>query len=180
MSGEFIAFPFTLRTDDSVVGAALITSTRETTHGLLRFGEDGLRVQWRSSRATQHVGDEIRTDREIDPVQEVNVAPSALAGAAVRWLWNRWPPGRYLVLTGADFRAFEGLAGISGLRLDHPAQLVVPIRRAQTLPAREFAVEIELALADRAIRRAEGLERHRVEGGPEPTVRPSTTPPALD
>jgi hypothetical protein len=179
MSGEYIAFPFTLRSDDSVVGSALITNTEETTHGLLRYGEDGLRVQWRSSRATQHMGDEIRTDREIDPVQEVHVAPSALAGAAVRWLWNRWPPGLYLVLTGADFRAFEGLAGVSGLKLDHPAQLVVPIRRGQRLPAREFAVEIELALADRAIRRAEGLGRDRVEGGEEPTGRP-TPPPPLD
>jgi hypothetical protein len=156
VSGEHIAFPFTLRRHSDVVGMELITSTRETTHGLLRFGDDGLRVQWRLSRATEHVGDEIRTDREIDPVQEVHVPPSALAGAAVRWLWNRWPPGRYLVITAADFRAFEEVAGLAGLKLDHPAQLVLPIRRGQNLPAREFAVEIELALADRAIRRAEG------------------------
>jgi hypothetical protein len=115
VTAEHIAFPFTLRRRNDVVGMELITSTRETTHGLLRFGEDGLRVQWRLSRATKHVGDAIRTDREIDPVQEAHVPASALAGAAVRWLWNRWPPGRYLVITAADFRAFEGVAGLAGL-----------------------------------------------------------------
>lgn len=42
------------------------------------------------------------------------------------------------MLTGADLRAFVEIAGEGGLRLDHPAELVLRVRRSDSLAAREF------------------------------------------
>jgi hypothetical protein len=152
------ALPFSLTRSDSVVGDEIV-STTERVHGLLRLDGERLFIQWRLSRATQHMGMQIRTDRELEPVREVEVPLSALAGAAVRWIWWRWPPGRYLVLTGADLRSFEEIAGQEGLRLDHPAELVLQIRHTDHLAAREFAGEVDLAIAERALRAAEESPR---------------------
>lgn len=157
------ALPFTLRRTDSVVGGEEIVSTTERVHGLLRLAGERLVIQWRVSRAVQRMGNEIRTDREFKSVREVVVPLSSLAGAEVRWLWTRWPPGRYLVLTGADLRAFEEVAGEGGLELSHPAELVLGVRLTDHLPAREFAGELALAIADRELRAAE--RAHEVGGG---------------
>jgi hypothetical protein len=173
------ALPFTLRRSSDVVGSMEIATTRETVHGLLRFSGEGLAVQWRRSFSTDRIGNEIRTDREIEEVRELFLPIRGLAGAAVRWIWRRWPPGRYLVITAADLRAFEGLAGLSGLQLDHPAELVLRIDRGQSLQAREFAGEIELALAERALREADSThEVAEAKGSPRltnPGVQPQAT-----
>jgi hypothetical protein len=155
------ALPFTFRrSSDAIAKHGMeIVSTAETVHGLLLFGGSGLTVQWRRMRSREVVGSEIRTDREIDAVREAHVPLHSLAGATVRWLWWRWPPGRYLVLTAADLRAFEEVAGAAGLQLDHPAELALPVGRGELQAAREFAGEIELMAADRAIREAEGQGR---------------------
>ena len=150
-----IAFPFTIKRSDDVYGAKEISSTKETVHGLLRFDGARLIIQWRTSRAIERYGKEIRTDREVEPVREVSMPVSAIAGAQVRWSWLRWPPGHYLELTGADLVAFEGLAGKEGLVLKHPAQLAIKVPRAAIFAAQEFAGELNLALADRALRAAE-------------------------
>lgn len=152
---QHAALPFTLRRTDSVVGGEEIVSTTERVHGLLLLAGERLVIQWRVSRAVQRMGNEIRTDREFKSVREVVVPLSSLAGAEVRWLWTRWPPGRCLVLTGADLRAFEEMAGEGGLELAHPAELVLGVRLADHLPAREFAGELALAIAERALRAAE-------------------------
>ncbi|HET9440907.1 MAG TPA: hypothetical protein VFO52_12085 [Longimicrobiales bacterium] len=152
------ALPFTIRRGSDIVSSREITSTHETVHGLLRLDEDRIVIQWRTSRAIDRVGSEIRTDKELDAVREVSLPLSALANAEVRWSWLRWPPGRYLVLTGADLRAFEALAGAGALELRHPAELVVRMRREAKLPALEFASEVRLALADRALKAAEDLQ----------------------
>lgn len=152
------ALPFTIRRGTDVVGMTEITSTHETVHGLLRFSGDALVLQWRTQRSTDRVGiQKISTDREIEPVREVEVPLAAVASARVRWLWRRWPPGYHLVVTGADLRAFEEAAGATGLQLDHPAELVLRIARGQRLSAREFAGEVELAVAERALRAAESV-----------------------
>jgi hypothetical protein len=88
------AIPFLLHRRHDVVGVA-ITTTRETIHGLLRLDGDQLHVQWRIARSTDHVGMTIRSDKEIEPVREVVIPLSAIAGAAVKWRW-RWPPGPHL------------------------------------------------------------------------------------
>jgi hypothetical protein len=149
------ALPFVLHRSHDAVGMLEITSTHETVHGLLRLEGDRLHVQWRVARSTDHVGKEIRTDREVEPVREVVLPLSALAGAAVRWRW-RWPPGPYLVLTAADLRVFEEVAGAAGLNLDHPAELALRLRRADRELGTEFAGDLELALAERALAAAEG------------------------
>jgi hypothetical protein len=148
------ALPFTLRRSRSIVGEEIV-STTERVHGLLRLTGDHLVIQWRVSRSVQTVGEEIRTDQELLPVREIVVPLAALAGAEVRWLWLRWPPGRYLVLTGADLRAFEEVAGAHGLQLAHPAELVLRVRLSDHMSAREFASELELAVAERVLQAAE-------------------------
>lgn len=152
------AVPFILHRSHDVVGALAITSTKETVHGLLRLDGDRLVVQWRIARSTDHVGMEIRTDRQVDPVREVVVPLSAVAGAAVRWRWS-WPPGAYLVLTAADLRAFEAVAGAAGLSLDHPAELALRLRGADRVLGAEFAAELELAIAGRELEGAEESPR---------------------
>lgn len=149
------ALPFTLRRGKDVIAGKEITSTRETVDGLLRLDGERVLIQWRTSRAIDRVGSEIRSDRELEPVRELSLPLSALAGAEIRWSWLRWPPGRYLVLTGADLHAFEELAGTEGLQLKHPAQFEIRIGNDSRFGALEFASELTLALADRALRAAE-------------------------
>lgn len=148
------ALPFILKRSHDVIGVS-ITSTHETVHGLLRLDGDRVHVQWRVARETDHVGWQIRTDHEVEPVREAVIPLGAIAGAAVRWSW-RWPPGPCIVLTAADLRAFEEVAGAAGLSLDHPAELTLRLRRADRALGNEFAGELELALAGRALAAAEG------------------------
>jgi hypothetical protein len=156
------ALPFVLhRSHDAIglhdsVGIREITSTHETVHGLLRLEGDRVYVQWRVARSTDRVGKEIRTDREVEPVREVTLPLSAIAGAGVQWRWWKWPPGPYLVLTAADLRAFEEVAGAAGLNLDHPAELALRLRRADREIGTAFASDLELAVAERALAAAEG------------------------
>jgi hypothetical protein len=148
------ALPFTLRRSKDVIAGKEITSTRETVHGLLRLDGERVLIQWRTSRAIDRVGSEIRSDSELEPVRELSLPLSALAGAEVRWSWLPWPR-LHLVLTGADLRAFEDLAGGEGLQLKHPAQFEIRVAHDSRMAALEFASELRLALADRALRLAE-------------------------
>lgn len=162
------ALAFTFKRGDDVVNLTEIRSTSEVVHGLLRLDGEKLVIQWRTSRSTDRVGvTTIRTEHEVEPVRELELPLSAIAGAEVRRLWWRWPPGLHLVLTAADLRAFEEVAGENGLKLKHPAELAIRIRRSTRMAAQQFASEIELALADRALRLAEGSSADpgsRVEG----------------
>jgi hypothetical protein len=139
------AIPFLLQRRHDVVGLA-ITTTRETVHGLLRLDGDRLHVQWRVARSTDYVGMTIRSDKQVEPVREVVIPLSAIAGATVKWNW-RWPPGPRLVLTAADLRAFEEVAGAAGLSLDHRRARAAACRSDRAL-AVEFAGELELAIAE--------------------------------
>jgi hypothetical protein len=152
------ALPFLLtRSHDEIAGRE-ITSTREKVHGLLRLDGEQLLIQWRVARSTDRVGARvIRTDRELEPVREVVLPLRSIAGAAVRWRWWDWPPGPRLLLVAADLRAFEEIAGATGLRLDHPAELSLRLRHSDRFAAREFAGELAMALADHAMRDAEAL-----------------------
>ncbi|HEY4216443.1 MAG TPA: hypothetical protein VGM67_04865 [Gemmatimonadaceae bacterium] len=78
----------------------------------------------------------------------------------------RWPPVGYLVLTAADLLAFEDLAGSEGLQLKHPAQFEIRIGRESRAAALEFASELDLALADRALRAAD--EEQSLNGPKQP------------
>lgn len=146
------AVPFHLfRKTDSVSGTS-VTSTTEIVHGLLRLEADRLVVQWRLARQTQHVGTmSVHTDEELEAVRELVIPLSGVAGAELRRRW--WLPWNapLLVLRAADLRAFEEIAGENGLRLSHPAELVLGLRRPDTLVAEEFAAELSLAVAERAL-----------------------------
>jgi hypothetical protein len=153
------ALPFVIHREHGVISGREITSTRDDIHGLLRLDGERLVVQWSASRETSRVGREIRTDRELGPVREVVVPLDAVAGAQLRWTWRRWPPRQVLVITAADLRAFQSLAGEPdgpGLVLEHPAELTLELRGRDRAAAREFVAELELALADHALRLAEG------------------------
>jgi hypothetical protein len=145
---RFAALPFTLRRSEDEVGVTEITSTVETVHGLLRLDGEHLVVQWRMARKTERVGTGIRTDRELGEVREVTVPLEVVASAVVRRRWWDALTGPRLVLTAADLRAFEGLAGPHGLASDHPARLVLRLRRRDRLVADEFAAEMALAIAE--------------------------------
>jgi hypothetical protein len=145
------ALPFFLRRSHDVYGGLEFTTTTERIHGLLRLDGERLIVQWRIARETERYGPEIRTDHEVEPVREVILPLSALSGVAVREHRWRWPWGPQLVLTASDLRAFEDIAGAAGLRLAHPATLVLRIQRSERLAAQEFAADVNLAVADQAL-----------------------------
>jgi hypothetical protein len=157
--------PFSFRRATEAYSGASVTTTHEMVHGLLRLHDHQLTIQWRLARKTERVGWGIQTDREVDPVQEVTVPVSCMAGAAVRgsgWSWLRRP---HLVLTASDLTVLQPLTGSEGLRLDHPAELTVDLRRSDRLAAEEFCAELALAIASR--------DEHRVPPRGERAKRPN-------
>jgi hypothetical protein len=142
-----VALPFLLKRSSEVFTASSMSTTRETVHGLLRLEEDRLTIQWRVGRRTDHLGTGMHTDEEVEPVREITVPLSRISGSSLqRRILGRLVAPR-LVLLGADLAAFEGLAGAEGLGLQHPAELVLTLRRSDRLPAEEFTAELALALA---------------------------------
>lgn len=147
-----VALPFTLRRGHDAFTASTVTTTVETVHGLLVLEGDRLVVQWRRSVKTDHMGAAaIHSDEEVGAVRERVVPLAGVAGAEVRR--HRWAPwtAPVLVLRAADLAAFDEIAGAEGLRLDHPAELILGLRRRDVLLAEEFSAELTLALAGRAL-----------------------------
>ncbi len=128
-----------------------MTTTRETVHGLLRLENNQLTIQWRLGRKTEHIGSEMRTDKEVEAVETIVVPISEVSGSVVRRRWWDFMSGGHLVLTATDFRAFEALAGKDGLSLDHPAVLSLGLQRSNRLVAEEFSAELALAVAEYAV-----------------------------
>ncbi|MBT8397847.1 MAG: hypothetical protein KJN92_12825 [Gemmatimonadetes bacterium] len=142
------ALPFNLRRSSDVLGAAEMTTTTEKVHGLLRLEGDRLIIQWRLTRKIETLGSEIRTDEEMEPVQEVVLPLRVVAGAKIRRPWWLFGRGLRLALTAADLQAFDAVAGEGGLKLSHPAELVLRLRRQDALAAEEFTAELALAKAE--------------------------------
>ncbi len=143
------AVPFTLkRSTDMWTSGGEYESTTQTAHGLVRLESDRLVLQWRVAVQTQLLdGAGYETREEIEPVQEMVIPLASVAGAIVprrRW-WHLTGPR--LVLTASDLLAFERIAGEQGLKLKHPAKLVLRVKRADRLIANEFAAELALTLA---------------------------------
>lgn len=162
------AVPFRLKRGQDRFTATTVTSVEEVVHGLLRLDGDRVVVQWRLTRRTDRVGTmDMRSDEEREAVREVVVPLEGVAAAAVRP--RRWAPwaGPELVLRAADLRAFEEVAGEGGLKLDHPAELVLGLRRADLLAAEEFCAEVVLALAERAL---ESASDERLPGTGRPAL----------
>lgn len=151
------AVPFHLRRSSDAFSATTVTSTTETVHGLLRLEGDRVVIQWRLARRTEHMGGaSYRTEEEMESVRERVLPLSAVSAAVVRREWWRLWPGPKLVLRAADLRAFEEIAGEEGLRLAHPAELELRLRRSDVLAAEEFSAELALALAERTLPPGEG------------------------
>jgi len=146
------ALPFKLKRSKDIFSGSGMTSTTETIHGLLRLADGVLTVQWRLARKTDYVGGEIRTDEEFEAVREVHVPLHAVAGVNIRNRWWEWPLGPRLEVVASDLGAFEEVVGEAGLKMAHPAQLVLRIARRDRLVAEEFAAEVALALAERALK----------------------------
>jgi len=149
------ALPFHLSRSSQVIAAQEYRQITERIDGLLRLEGDRLVVQWRAARQTQRYGAVTRADQELDPVREISLALGAIAGAEVRAGFGSWFSRPRIVLTASDLWAFDEVAGATGLRLDHPATLVFAIRRGDRLLAREFTADLNLAVAERAVRSAE-------------------------
>ncbi len=159
------AVPFVVERSSAVWRSDEITSKTELAHGLLLLDDDRLVVQWRLAVKTETYGSaEISSDEEVAAVQEVVIPLGRVADAAVRRRWWEAFSGGHLVLTGADLRAFESLAGGEGLRLGHPAKLELKIRREDLLAARELVADLSLALAQLP---------HGPEEGPKALRRPT-------
>lgn len=163
------ALPFVLHRDHSAVSGFEVTSIREQLHGLLRLDGDRLVIQWRTAREITRTGREVRTDRELAPIREVAIPLSGLAGAHVRRAWRRWWLREVLVLTAADLRAFDALTGeadVPGLVLEHPAEIVVELRRSDQQLAREFVGELRLAISEHMLSAFEEAPDERLPSGP--------------
>ncbi len=174
---RFAAVPFILRRSKNSYGADSMTTTKETVHGLLRLEEDELTVQWRTARKTLDLGGEAHsTSEEFEAVREVTIPISAMAGAVVRRPWWKFWGGPRIVLMASDLQALEAVAGEDGLRLAHPAQLVLAVRRSDQLAASEFAAELELAVAERQLGRSDEerglLESPQGDGTPPESLSP--------
>lgn len=167
------SLPFVLTRSKDVYTNSVMITTKERVHGLLRLEGEQLRIQWRVGRTTERYGaTEVRSDDEVEPVQEVVVPLEHVAGAVVkqRW-WERWA-GPRLVLTGRDLRAFEGMAGKDGLQLSHPAELTLRLRRGDGLAAAEFAGELAMAVAELPFQRGPGNRPLSGEEAPGPLPPP--------
>ncbi len=145
---SFAAVPFTLkRSSDLWDAKGGYESKTETAHGLVRLEAERMVVQWRLAVQTEVYGATYETREEIEPVNEIVISLDNVAGAVVpprRW-WD--PTGPKLVITASDLLAFEKIAGQQGLKLKHPAKLVLQVKRTDRLIAEEFAAELALAVA---------------------------------
>jgi hypothetical protein len=171
--------PFTLKRSRDVLGAAEITTTTETVHGLLYLDGERLVIQWRLARKIETLGEEIRTDEEFEDVRQVVVPLEAVAGATVRRAWWRLWSAPLLVLRAVDLRAFEKVTGEGGLRLAHPAELVLRLRRSDRLAAEEFSAELALAVAQLAAARGldHSLPGNDTDEAPHQPQRTEDSPP---
>jgi hypothetical protein len=162
------ALPFVLHREHGIISGREVTSTRDELHGLLYLDGEQLVFQWRTSREISRVGHEIRTDRELGTVREVALPLSALAGASVRRVWRGWWFAEALVLTAADLKAFDALTGegeMPGLVLEHPAEIVLDVRRTDRILVREFVSKLRLAISEHLLASIEGqLQEHRLPG----------------
>lgn len=154
-SARLATLPFELTTDHQVIAGGTVTNTEERRHGVLRLESELLVVQWRVEREISRIGSEIRTDTERDGMREVAVPVRMLGDARVRYRGRWWWRRCEVVITARDLLAFDALADSDGFAFAHPAELVLPVRATDDALAREFASEMELAIAELALAAAE-------------------------
>ena len=119
-------------------------------HGRLTLEEDQLTLQWRLARKRTNWNSG-QTDEEFESVRDATIPLSAIEGVIVRRPWWRFWSGPRIVLVASDFRALEAIAAEEGIRLAHPAKLVMAVRRGDALVAAEFVAELDIAIAEREL-----------------------------
>lgn len=154
---RFGAVPFTFKRSTDLWDRKGHTTKTETAHGLVRMEAGRLVIQWRLAVRTETLGGASwTTEDEIEPVREIVIPLERVAGAGVTGSPRGFLRPPKLVIAAADLMAFDEIAGGQGLKLKHPAKLVLRIHRRDRLVAEEFAAELALALA-RLPGRAAGL-----------------------
>ena len=109
---------------------------------------------WHDVTERQRLHEQAIQAKRLEAVRQVVIPLEAVAGAGVRRRWWRLWSGPRLVLRAADLQAFEAVTGEGGLRLAHPAELVLRLRRSDRLVAEEFSAELALAVAELAASRS--------------------------
>ncbi|MBL0889685.1 MAG: hypothetical protein IBJ19_03635 [Gemmatimonadaceae bacterium] len=164
------ALPFQLSAEHQVISGGSVTTTEERRNGVLRLEGDTVIVQWRVEREIQRIGPEIRTDTELAGIREVTIPIHALGDARIqnrgRLWWRKWE----IVLTARDLQAYDALAREDGFVFAHPSELILPLRKDAVDAARDFASEVELAIAEHALSLAQGQPEVRL-------ARPDVAPP---
>lgn len=145
------ALPFQLSAEHQVISGGSVTTTEERRNGVLRLEGDTVIVQWWVEREIQRIGPEIRTDTELAGIREVTIPIHALGDARIqnrgRLWWRKWE----IVLTARDLQAYDALAREDGFVFAHPSELILPLRKDAVDAARDFASEVELAIAEHAL-----------------------------
>ncbi|HEU4631460.1 MAG TPA: hypothetical protein VFS08_17030 [Gemmatimonadaceae bacterium] len=142
--------PFSIRLSDEHVatsaGSFYLAADRRVV-GLARLEPDALVVQFAESRHVVHVlaAGGVEQRRESDVVSDRRIPLEAISGARVAWGLL----GPRLVVTTSDLRALAGMPGANG------AELRLRIARRHRTAASELVAELQLQLADLALRRAE-------------------------
>lgn len=165
MSPPVAALPFVIRRSTDAFTMSVYTATTITAHGLLRVEGDRLVIQWRVSRTTDRHGLGYSSEEEHEEVRECSVPLGQIAAARLERTWRLFGRAPRLVLTAADLRAFESVAGPTGLALAHPSRLELQLQRGDDVAGREFAAELELAISELQLRRAESSGREALPGG---------------
>jgi hypothetical protein len=162
MTPPVAALPFIIKRSTDAWTLSEYTSTTVTAHGLLRVEDDRLVIQWRVSRTTDRHGMGYTTEQEHEEVKETSVPLRQLASAQMRHTWRLLGRSPRLVLNASDLRAFEGVAGPTGLALAHPSRLELQLQRGDSQAGREFAAELELAISEHQLRLAESSASTRL------------------
>ena len=149
-------------------------TTTETVHGQVSLEGDQLTLQWRLARKKTNWNSG-ETDEEFESVRDATIPLSAIEGVIIRRPWWRFWSGPRVVLVASDFRALEAVTREEGIRLAHPAKLVLAVRRADALVATEFAAELDISIAERGLARS-NERRQLSEGlgeGRDPGISPT-------
>ena len=128
---ELLSVPFTHRYWTEAYDAVI------TVHGVLRTEEDGLVLEFR--RSEHSFG--------VKPSKEDEIRTVAIPWSEIQSLTYR---PRFL-LVGSLVLRMRSLRALDGVPSAHGNELLIPISRGDRMTAREIAVNVELALADRRL-----------------------------
>lgn len=138
------------------------TTTSETVHGIIRLDGDVLRLQWRISREINKFnkyGAGHSSDSQQEAIREIEIPLEKLSGARIKRIWYRVPPKEVLLITTSDLQTFSKFTiedKVPGLASDHPAELVLEIRRSDRKRWHVFCSALRFAISEQMLASMEG------------------------